>query len=48
MTGNLIFHSDLFLQLLEGPPDLIDILYQGILLDDRHTDIVKLRDEITN
>lgn len=48
ITGNLIFHSDLFLQLLEGPPDAIDSLYQGILLDNRHTDIVKLRDEITN
>lgn len=48
ITGNLIFHSDLFLQLLEGPPDAIDSLYQGILLDNRHTDIVKLRDELTH
>ena len=47
ITGNLIFHSDLFLQLLEGPPDAIDSLYQDILLDNRHTDIFKLRDEIT-
>jgi hypothetical protein len=47
ITGNLIFHSDLFLQLLEGPPDAIDSLYQNILLDNRHTDISKLRDEIT-
>lgn len=47
ITGNLIFHSDLFLQLLEGPPDAIDSLYQNILLDNRHTDIFKLRDEIT-
>ena len=47
ITGNLIFHSDLFLQLLEGPPDAIDSLYQNMLLDNRHTDIFKLRDEIT-
>ena len=47
ITGNLVFHSDLFLQLLEGPPDAIDSLYQDILLDNRHTDIFKLRDEIT-
>ena len=47
ITGNLIFHSDLFLQLLEGPADAIDSLYQNILLDNRHTDIFKLRDEIT-
>jgi hypothetical protein len=47
ITGNLIFHSDLFLQLLEGPPDAIDSLYQDILLDNRHTEIFKLRDEIT-
>jgi hypothetical protein len=47
ITGNLIFHSDLFLQLLEGPQDAIDSLYQSILLDNRHTDIFKLRDEIT-
>lgn len=47
ITGNLIFHSDLFLQLLEGPQDAIDSLYQNILLDNRHTDIFKLRDEIT-
>jgi hypothetical protein len=45
VTGNLICHSDLFLQLLEGPPKAIDNLYQKILADNRHTDIVKLCDE---
>lgn len=48
VTGNLIFHSDLFLQLLEGPPEAIDELYQKILSDSRHSDIIKLRDENTD
>jgi hypothetical protein len=45
VTGNLICHSDLFLQMLEGPSDVIYQLYETILADDRHADIVKLRDE---
>ena len=44
VTGNLIYHSDLFLQLLEGPPGAVDNLYKTILSDTRHADIVKLRD----
>ena len=44
ITGNLIFHSDLFLQMLEGPPEAINKLYNKILSDSRHDDIVKLRD----
>ena len=45
VTGNLICHSDLFLQMLEGPAEAVERLYEKILADDRHTDIVKLRDE---
>ena len=45
VTGNLIYHSDLFLQLLEGPNLAVHKLYQTILADNRHADIVKLRDE---
>ena len=45
VTGNLICHSDLFLQMLEGPSDAVEKLYEKILADDRHADIVKLRDE---
>ena len=45
VTGNLICHSDLFLQMLEGPSDVIHRLYETILADDRHADIIKLRDE---
>ena len=45
MTGNLICHSDLFLQMLEGPSRAVERLYEKILADDRHADIIKLRDE---
>ena len=45
VTGNLICHSDLFLQMLEGPSKIVHQLYETILVDNRHADIVKLRDE---
>ena len=48
VTGNLIYHSDLFLQLLEGPHLAVHKLYQTILADNRHADIVKLRDETSS
>ena len=44
ITGNLIYHSDLFLQMLEGPEAAVQKLYKTILSDNRHADIVKLRD----
>ena len=44
VTGNLIYHSDLFLQMLEGPQLAVCQLYETILSDNRHADIVKLRD----
>jgi hypothetical protein len=48
VTGNLIYHSDLFLQILEGPQIAVDKLYDTILADNRHDDIVKLRDSPFN
>ena len=45
ITGNLIYHADLFLQMLEGPHVAVHKLYEKILTDNRHADIVKLRDE---
>ena len=48
VTGNLIYHSDLFLQMLEGPQESVDKLYETILSDYRHADIVKLRDSHSN
>ena len=48
VTGSLIYHADLFLQLLEGPHLAVHKLYETILADNRHADIVKLRDETFN
>ena len=48
ITGNLIYHADLFLQLLEGPHLAVHKLYETILADSRHADIIKLRDETIN
>ena len=48
ITGNLIYHADLFLQLLEGPQSAVNELYEKILADNRHADIVKLRDASFN
>ena len=38
ITGNLIYHADLFLQLLEGPQSAVNELYEKILADNRHAD----------
>ena len=45
VTGNLICHSDLFLQLLEGSSESVRRIYEKILADDRLAGIVKLRNE---
>jgi hypothetical protein len=39
VTGALICRHDLYLQLIEGPPAAIDVLYQRIADDDRHDDV---------
>lgn len=48
VSGNLICRKDLYFQLLEGPPEGIDKLYEKILTDNRHLGIQKLCDEKTN
>jgi hypothetical protein len=42
ITGALIYREDLFLQLLEGPRDVVSAAFMRILRDDRHVEIVKL------
>lgn len=42
ITGALICRHDLFLQLLEGPEDIVDSLYQRINIDPRHLEVQKL------
>ena len=39
ITGALICRQDMYLQLIEGPDDAIDRLYQKIREDDRHTEV---------
>ena len=42
ITGTLIARQDLFLQLLEGPAEVVDAAYQRIIRDDRHIDVRRL------
>lgn len=45
VTGVLMVSGNLFFQVIEGPEDKVDKLYESILDDDRHTRILKLADE---
>jgi hypothetical protein len=42
ITGALICREDLFLQMLEGPRDMVKSTFSRILRDDRHVDVVSL------
>ena len=42
ITGALVCREDLYLQMLEGPRELVLAAYERILRDDRHTDVVHL------
>ncbi|WP_370310290.1 BLUF domain-containing protein [Sphingobium abikonense] len=44
VTGLLLFNSKRFLQVLEGPRDAVERIYQRVARDARHNAIVKLRD----
>lgn len=47
ITGALICRSDIYLQLIEGPADKIDTLYDKISRDDRHLEVtVLVREEV--
>lgn len=39
ITGALICRHDLYLQLLEGPQDIVETLYQRIAVDTRHLEV---------
>ena len=48
VTGCLICRDDIYLQLLEGPADGVNRIYQKILEDDRHVEVTQLvRHDIT-
>ena len=42
VTGILVYDAGNFAQVLEGPQDMVDELYQKIGRDPRHTDVVIL------
>jgi len=46
VTGVLIYFGDLFFQIIEGDDDTLITLYEKILSDPRHTDIVCLKTEL--
>jgi adenylate cyclase len=46
ITGMLLASGDLFYQLLEGPKDQIDLLYERISKDSRHEQVVLLESEV--
>lgn len=39
VTGALICRQDMYIQLVEGPDEAIDALYDRISIDDRHTNV---------
>jgi hypothetical protein len=42
ITGALVCRHDAYLQLLEGPADVVKAAYQRIIRDDRHANVVEL------
>ncbi len=42
ITGSLVCRADLYLQLLEGPADLVTATFERIAKDDRHTGVRRL------
>ena len=44
VTGLLVKVGEYFFQILEGPPDAVDVTYERICRDDRHCDVVMIAD----
>jgi hypothetical protein len=42
VTGALICRADLYLQLLEGPKEAVEAIYERIARDDRHVEVQRL------
>ena len=45
ITGVLMANGGIFYQILEGPADALASLYERILVDERHTDVLLLDEE---
>ena len=48
VTGALICRSDLYFQFLEGPVEAVDATFKKIKLDTRHSEIQKIKEDLTN
>ncbi|RYZ60488.1 MAG: BLUF domain-containing protein [Proteobacteria bacterium] len=48
LTGMLVYNSGYFLQLLEGPEDVVKALMDKIVLDTRHNNVRKIFDNSTD
>lgn len=46
VTGFLLYGDGSFMQLLEGPPEAVGLVYGRLLLDERHQDVIKMADSI--
>ena len=44
VTGALLYHRDRFVQILEGPPDVVRARFAVIAADPRHRDVHMLRE----
>jgi len=45
VTGILLFHKGSFFQVLEGDREIVEVLYESISSDNRHTRITKILQE---
>ena len=45
VTGMLLFHRGSFFQILEGDRDVIDVLFDSISTDTRHSKVIKIIEE---
>jgi hypothetical protein len=43
ISGALLFNGSAFAQVLEGPLDAVEAIFEAIQCDDRHSDVVMLR-----
>jgi hypothetical protein len=45
VTGVLMASGKMFFQILEGPPEHVDLVYRNIVRDDRHVDVLLINSE---
>ena len=48
ITGALIFREDMYLQFLEGPKNKVDKTFNKITSDERHKEVIILKEDLTD